>query len=96
MADFSNLIPGDEVDWIRKLRLSDELVRAVVWGKTAQKVIIRFHHKGLILTKYVDAADLRLIHGGKKRLEREVMKFKKSLLAQPTKLATPPPELLNA
>lgn len=88
MADLNNLLPGDEVLWI----LKNEIVNAKVLYKKKLMVCIEVQVKGMTESRFVNPKTLRLIYGGKKRLERDAAKVKleqdmaKGLLIGPQRL----------
>jgi len=71
MADINNLLPGDAVRWV----LKNEIVPATVAGKSKALVCIEFEAKGETAKRWVSPKVLRLVWGGKKKLEREANAF---------------------
>lgn len=67
MANLENLLPGDAVRWV----LTNELVEARVATKSKALVCIEFEAKGETVRRWVHPKKLRLVWGGKKKLERE-------------------------
>lgn len=71
MADINNLLPGDAVRW----HLKNEIIEAKVAGKSKALVCIEVEVKGETVKRWVSPKALRLVWGGKKKLEREAAKW---------------------
>lgn len=71
MADINNLLPGDAVRW----HLKNEIVEATVASKSKALVCIHVEIKGELRKRWVQPKALRLVWGGRKKLERDAARF---------------------